>query len=539
MWQQIAVIAWAQFRTMRNHFPRTTAGTILGWIVSLLWYGLFAVLGVLLAIALPKLSLDQLRAWIPVGLLGVFFLWQLVPLFTLSSGWSLQVSKLLIYPVPSSSLFGVEVVLRITSAPEMILLLSGGALGLARNPELSAWPPLVMWLLFIPFNLFLSLGIRELVLQLFQRKGFREVFTVVLVGIMLLPQLLLSGRHRMAPQVLRFARSHLLPSHSFADLALGYRALFNLLQMLAWIVAAYLLARWQFERSLTQEDTLRFGSSVASLRTPANKLSLGQQLAELPSRWFKDPLGALLQKEFQSLLRMPRFRVIFGMACVFSVMIFIPMVLNLRELGSDSFIKNNFLAVVTLYGVLMMSDSLLLNVFGFDRRAAQIYFVTPVPLATVLRAKNLTAITFIFLQSLFVLLLATLVRATITPLNILDALSASAVVGIFLLCVGNLTSIAMARPSDPTQTFRRQAGGKMQLWLMLCSLGMFLLVGFGFLARWALRNDWAYLGVMAVEFCIGLIVYHVAIQSALERAMRDRERMLEALSKNMSPVALG
>lgn len=539
MWQQIVVIAWAQFRTMRNHFPRTTAGTILGWILSGLWYGLFGTLAVLLAVALPKLPVEALRDWVPVGLLGVFVLWQLVPLFTLSSGWSLQLSKLLIYPVSTSSLFGIEVMLRITSAPEMILLLSGGVIGLMRNPEIGVWPPLVLWLLFVPFNLLLSLGIRELVLHSFQRKGFRELFTVVLVGIMILPQLILSGRHGMYPRYLQYARSNFTPSHSFADFALGRMAMTDMLAMLGWLTAAYLLARWQFRTSLRQEETVRLGSPAVSERPRGAGVGFWQGAAELPSRWFSDPLGALLQKEFQSLLRMPRFRVMFGMACVFSVLIFIPLALNLREVGRDSFIRSNFLAVVTLYGVLMMSDSLLLNVFGFDRRATQIYFVAPVSMGTVLIAKNLTAVTFIALQSLFVLIIATLFRASITPLNILDAVSAAAVVGLFFLCVGNLTSIAMARPLDPMQTFRRQAGGKMQLWLLLSSLGMFLLVGFAFLARWALQNDWAYLGVMATEFVIGLIVYRVSMQSALERAGRDREQMLEALAKSASPVALG
>ena len=79
----------------------------------------------------------------------------------------------------------------------------------------------------------------------------------------------------------------------------------------------------------------------------------------------------------------------------------------------------------------------------------------------------------------------------------------------------------------------------MQLWFLMSSCGMFLLVGFAFLARWALQNDWAYVGVMAVEFAIGLIVYRVAMQSALERATNGREQMLEALSKSASPVALG
>ncbi len=537
MWQQIAVIAWAQFRTMRNHLPRTTTGAILVWILSLLWYGLFAALAVVLAIGLPQIPIEELREWLPVGLLGVFAFWQLVPLFTLSSGWSLQLNKLQIYPVPASSLFGIEVFLRITSAPEMMLVLTGAVIGLLRQPAIPVWSPFVLWL-FIPFNLLLSLAVRELILHSFDRKGFRELFAVLLVSIGVLPQVLFAGRHNVSPRYLNFARSNWTPWHGFATLSGGRVSAADVLQVMAWTALVYALARWQFQRSLIQEDGFRSGTSAAA-KEGKTAGSFSQRLFEIPSRVFGDPLGALLQKEFQSLFRMPRFRVIFGMACVFSVLIFIPLVLNGATGGRDSFISENFLAVVTLYGVLLMSDSLLLNVFGFDRRATQIYFVAPVSLETVLKAKNLTAVTFILLQCGVVLLFARVSRVAITAFNIIDAVSASAVVGLFFLCIGNLTSIAMARPVDPTQTFKKQAGGKMQLWFLLCSLSMSLLVGFAILARWALGSEWALPGVLAVEFAIGLIVYRIATQSAVERAIREREQMLEALSKGASPVGLG
>ena len=79
----------------------------------------------------------------------------------------------------------------------------------------------------------------------------------------------------------------------------------------------------------------------------------------------------------------------------------------------------------------------------------------------------------------------------------------------------------------------------MQFWFLLASIGMFLLVGFAFLARWAVQSDWALLGVLLVEFLVGLIVYRVATQSAIERGLRDREQLIEALSRGTSPVGLG
>ncbi len=540
MWPQIFAIAWAQFRTMRNHLPRTSAGTILLWCLSLFWYGIFAGLGVFLAVSLPELSVAQLSQWMPVGLLALFLFWQLIPLFTLSSGWSLQLNKLQIYPVDSSALFGIEVLLRFTTAPEMLLVLAGAFVGLLRHPAIPLLAPFFL-LLFIPLNLFLSLAIREFILHAFERNRFRELFAILIISIGVLPQLLARtalGR-TLAPYFFMVARGTGTPWREVSALSLGKFSILDLVLILFWTAVSYWLARRQFEKGLRQEGGFRAGPSLVTTRPEAAQGGLFQKLADLPSRLFRDPMAALLQKEFQSLLRMPRFRVVFGMACVFSVVIFVPIALGAGPSARHGFLRENFLPVVTLYGLLMLSDILLLNVFGLDRHAAQMYFVAPLPFETVLKAKNLTAIVFIGAQSAAVLLFAAIVRATVTPLNIANSVAAAAVVGIFFLTVGNLTSISMARPIDPTQTFKKQAGGRMQLWFLLCSLGMFVLVGFAFLARWALQNNWALLGVLSIEFVIGFIVYRVATQSAVERGLREREKLLAALSKGPSPIGLG
>ena len=79
----------------------------------------------------------------------------------------------------------------------------------------------------------------------------------------------------------------------------------------------------------------------------------------------------------------------------------------------------------------------------------------------------------------------------------------------------------------------------MQLWLLLTSAGMFVLVGFAFLARWALQRNWALLAVLLIEFAIGLIVYRIATQSAVEQALRQREKLIGALSRGPSPIGAG
>src|SRR5690242_10312152 len=101
---QIAAIVWAQLRTVRNHLPRTGFGTLLLGLLSLLWYGLYLAGAVYLAAYLPSVPPHLLRQWLPLGLLIVFFYWQIFPLFTLSTGWSLQLNRLQIYPISTGAL---------------------------------------------------------------------------------------------------------------------------------------------------------------------------------------------------------------------------------------------------------------------------------------------------------------------------------------------------------------------------------------------------------------------------------------------------
>jgi ABC-2 type transport system permease protein len=537
MWAQISAIAWAQMRATRNHLPRTHVGTILIWCVSLLWYGLYAGLAIFLAFALPAIPVQQIRQWMPVALLGVFVFWQLLPLLTLSSGWSLQLNKLQIYPVSDAALFGIEVLLRITSAPEMVLVLLGGVGGLARHPQVPLISAFCL-LLYVPFNLFLSLAIREMFLHAFERNRLRELFAVLLVAIALLPQILARTGvwPRVRPYFFAASNTRATPWHEAAMLSLGIVPWPSLGLLALWTAAAYALARWQFKKALTPEESFRAGTrktarGLARQRVPGRRLGIVDRL-------FRDPVAAILQKEFHSLVRMPRFRVMFGMACIFGVLVFLPASMNARHHGGG-FMANNFFIVVDLYGLLLLSDVLLLNVFGLDRSAAQLYFATPVPLEDVIRAKNVAAVAFVALQSAAVLVAATAMRIPLNAVAIGEAIGASAVATVFFLAVGNLCSTAMPRPIDPKQTFRKQAGGRMQLWFFLCSLGLGILVGFAFLARWAFQNDWAFAGVLAIEFAVGLIFYHFATESAIERAMARREEILEALMKGASPVALG
>ena len=78
----------------------------------------------------------------------------------------------------------------------------------------------------------------------------------------------------------------------------------------------------------------------------------------------------------------------------------------------------------------------------------------------------------------------------------------------------------------------------MQLWILGCSVSLLFLLGFAYLALYAFQRDWVFLAVLGFEFAVGVIAYRLGLESAVERGIRDREAIIQVLSKSVSPVSL-
>ncbi len=538
---QIRAIVWAQFRTIRNYLPRTSWGAVLLTFISLLWYGLFIFLGGLLAAVLPKAPFSELKEFLPAGLLGLLIFWQVFPVMTMSSGWSLELNKLLVYPIHANTLFMVEVLLRLTTAPEAVFLLVGVVVGLQRHPAIHGVWPLAL-LLFLPFNLFLSLAIREWMLRLFKKKRLRELLVLLIVLISVIPQLLTqtSLGKRLQPFYILASRGSITPWHEFGMTGLGFPTALSVCAVLAWVTLAYLFAKRQFARSMLLDiGTAETFSTKPEKLEPSKATpiaSFGLFVLGLPGRLFRDPYAALIEKELRSLARTPRFRVVFGMACLFGAVLFFPMAFGTSGGG---FMAQNYLAFVNTYGMLIVGDVLLWNIFGFDRRAAQLYFVTPVSLAHVIKAKNLVAAIFIALQTALVTAITLVLPARVSLSSILGGLAISLVAALFFMSMGNYASVSNPRPIDPNQTFRRQAGGRTQLILLACYVCMAIPIGLAYLARWATDREWAFFVVLAFDIFAAAAFYFVSLETVIAKGERNREQLIDALSKGSDPIGLG
>ena len=531
---QARTVLWAQWRSMWNYYPRASRGGLLLTAAGAgLWYGSWA-LGAVGAAALfaSPANRGMFPRLLHAGLFLAFLYWQLLPVLLASSGVSLDLKRLLIYPIPRHQLFALEVLLRASVALEVILLVAGAALGLALNPMVPVGG-LAGLALFAAFNLLLSAGLRDLLRRLLARRRVRELVIFLLVLGAALPQLLfLKGIPEPISRLTSSAWLPVAPWSAAAEVALGRGRIAAWAALILWTAAAWWFGRWQFARSLVFDEREAGAAPAAPARA---RWSLGPLLS-WPSALFSDPLGALLEKEIRSLVRAPRFRLVFLMGFSFGLLIWLPLTFG-RTQGTDSVLAGNYLTFVSVYALLLLGEVSCYNMFGFDRAAMQAYYILPAPFRAVLVAKNLAAAFFVLAEVTAIAVVCALLRLPVSASRLAEAYSVTAVLSVYMLAVGNLSSTHFPRAVDPAHSWRSGGVGRFQAMLLLLYplLGTPILLAY--LASYAFDSALAFYAVLGVAAAAGGVVYWVAMDSAVGAAERRKELILAALGQGQGPVA--
>ena len=535
MGDQARAILWAQWRTLLNFYSRGNLGSLVFTVImGAIWYGM-ATAG---AVGAAFLSSDPTRlAWLekiaPTTLVFLFLYWQVVPILLASAGTGLDLRRLVVYPVTHRQLFALEVLLRFSTGVEVTLILIGVSMGLWFNPAVRWWGPLA-FLPWMAFNLTLSAGLRDLLGRLLARRGMREIAVLVVVLIAGLPQLLLvtGVPEKLRAEAARVAFDY-WPWQITARVALARFAWLDVAAMAAWTALACVFGRWQFERGL------RFDAEAARAtpQRPQRGGGLLERLYRIPSLVFPDPLGAIFEKEVRYLSRAPRFRIVFFMGFSFGLLIWLPIAFR-EGRTPESFFASNYLTFVTVYALMLLGEVSFWNVFGFDRAAAQIYYVTPVRFSRVLIGKNLAALTFVLLEVSAVAAACAGLRMPLTPARLAEAYAVTLVMTLFLLAAGNLASVWYPRPSNPTHSWRSASAGKMQALLALLYPVFSIPIVLAYLARYAFDSTAAFYAVLAFGAALGAAFYGVALDSAVKAADARKERIVMALVQGEGPVSL-
>jgi len=533
---QARAVLWAQWRSYRNYSNKGWAAW-LSYLFAAIWYGAWLAAGLAAAFLMARAEAVELTIPIAGVLLLMSLYWQVIPMMMAASGLSLDLHKIKMYPIPVSQLFTIEVLLRITAAFEMLLILSGAAVGLLFNPALSGLRALAV-LPFAMFHMFLSLGLRDVVVRLLGRRRIREVTAIFFVALFTLPRFLLgpqSGGGRWLAR--QFSESEpgstvpWLPWVASARMFTGADPWTATAVMLGWCALAGMFALWQFQRTLAFDPEA--AQSAGSGEGTTARTGLLEHFYRFPSTLLGDPLGVLLEKEMRYLLRAARFRMLFLASCAIGLV----MARAFNRGGAGPSWGPSFLTPASAYTLLMLGEVCIWNVFGFDRSAAQMYFVAPVPFARVLMAKNLAAILWIGLAQTTTILLCVALKFPVTLPLAGDTAAVTAVVTIYLLSAGNYMSITNPRPMDPEASMRTRSAGGTQMLLLLLYPVVFLPAALAYLARWALDSNAAFFAVLGVMAAIGITAYFIALESTVEQADRRKESIVTALSAGQGPIS--
>jgi ABC-2 type transport system permease protein len=519
----IGAILRAQWLSMRRISRRNL---VLNVLAGVLWYGIWLLIAGSVGMAVASSGPDRLRQYLPLGTLAATAYWLLMPVLSASMGSSLDLRKLLAYPLPHGRLFYVEVLLRLTTAVEMILVLSAGFIGLLANRSVGGWSAaprlLLVFVAFILMNLLLASGARSMMERVLSRRRIREVVVLLSTMIWVLPRLMMAtgsgshwGRIGAAMQAIG------LPWTAAAHAALGQDEALALVSLFAWILLAAWFGRRQFERNLRHDTD---AAQAATLHDREQRAGLVEWFYRFPSLVWRDPLAGIVEKELRSLARTPRFRTVFIMGFTFGLAVWFPMIARQRAAPPPW-----FLATVCLYALTLLGQVSYWNCFGFDRSATAFYFAAPQPFAKVLLGKNIAAMVYVYLEVLMVIVVTSIFRLTAGVLNAAETLVVMGVCALYLMALGNLSSVHYPKAIAPERI--AQGGGRgMQGFLFLIYPLALLPIALAYIARYAFDSELMFALVLAVSGIGGGALYAMAMRAAISEAVLKRERILAELS---------
>ncbi len=520
-------------RTLRLGSRR--GGSIFTAITGIVFYGFWALIAFGAQAFFANADNRELFPIVlSTGLMTVFFYWQLAPIVTASMGSSLDLRKLLVYPIPREKLFFVEVLLRFTTCAEMLIVLAGVLVGLFRNPAYTGFARLfVPMLVFVVLNVLLSAGLRNLIERLLLRKRLRELMVLIRVSAGALPQLMFAMRVRRSAVERFLPNSAFWPWSALSDILLKRSYSTPALDLILCAIAAYLFSRRQFQKSLRSDR--HAVSTVRRAETVDGRVPVAERLYRLPGILLPDPIGAIVEKEIRSLSRTPRFRLVFIMGFSFGLIVWLPT--TLRSSGAPhGLMAENFLTVVSIYALILLGQVSYWNSFGFDRSAAQVYFSLPVPFSKALAGKNIAAALFICLEVLMVTAVTLLFRIRLEPLKIVEALAVSLTAGLYLLAMGNLSTVHFPRPMSPEKVTQGGAARSLNALVFLFFPIALLPIGLAYWARYVFESEPVFFALLALAAIVGGVFYWIAMDSAVGTALRNREKILAELSRGDGPL---
>ena len=478
--------------------------------------------------------------WLAIILWPIFLFWQLFPVVATAFTENFDTSNLLRFPLSYSSFALIRIVYGSLEPATLLssLWLLGVAIGVAMaSPPLLPWAALAL-LLFAAVNILLARMIFSWVERWLAQRRTREIlgvfFLLFIISFQLIGPLMSRYGRSAHPDLRQFAKrvlpiQRVLPPGTAAsaiasaaqgDFAIAAATLGILgLYGAAIFCLLHLRLRAQFHG-----ENLSEAPALAELTGEREIVRVGWKLPGMSGA-----VAAIFEKEIRYLSRSG------PMLFTLIMPVFILFIFRLTPATSH---RGSFLGgssdmafpIGAAYALLILTN-MVYNNFGPEGAGVQVYFTAPVPVRSVMLAKNLAHSTILALEMVLVWIGASLIYkppalgttlATIS--GILFALPVN-------LTVGNLLSISSPKKID-YGTFGRQRASNTTVF---ASFGVqIVVVGLAAITLMAARSFdriWLATIVFLAFAAVAWVVYFVVLKGIDHMAFGHREELIAELTR--------
>jgi ABC-2 type transport system permease protein len=387
----------------------------------------------------------------------------------------------------------------------------------------------------VAFNLLLAAGMRNLLERLLLRRRIRELLMLVIVFAGVLPQLLITFKVSNQALTSNLPVAIFWPWGAAAELLLNLALLPAAGILILYLALAYAFSRYQFSKVIRADA----GPGVADRDDPSQaSRNWSDRLIRMPSRLLPDPLGAAVEKELRTLIRSPRFRLVYIMGFSFGLVVWLPMALR-HVPGHESVTRTHFLTCVSVYALVLLGQVTFWNAFGFDRTATQAWYALPIPFAQVFQAKNLTAVIIVLTELVLVVGIALALPVPHPLVRVAEAFAVTLISAVYLISFGNLMSVRVPRAMDPEKVTQGASARSMNAFAFFLFPVALLPIALAYWARYVFDSELVFFTLLALAAILGAIIYWIALESAVKTAMLRKESILNELGRSDGPLAMG
>jgi ABC-2 type transport system permease protein len=540
--EQLAAIARVRWQLFVNSL-RTLRGRLelVSHIFITLGFAIGGIGGLVASTAGAYYVISSGKAeWLAAILWPIFLFWQFFPVVATAFTENFDTSNLLRFPLSYSSFALIRIVYGSLEPATMLssMWLLGVAIGVGMaSPRLFLWAALAL-LLLAAVNILLARMIFSWVERWLAQRRTREILGVLFLLFIISFQLigpLMSRYGRRAHPNLQQLAERILPVQRFLPPGTAASAIasaadgdYAIASGTLGILGIYCAAIFWFLhlrlRAQFHGENLSEAPALAESSEERGIVKVGWKLPGVSG-----PVAAIFEKEIRYLSRSGP--MLFTLIMPLFVLLIFRLTPSTR--GSGSFIRASSdmaFPVGAAYALLILTN-MVYNNFGSEGAGVQMYFTAPVPIRSVMLAKNLAHSIILALEMILVWIGASLMykppslgTTLATIAGILFALPVN-------LTVGNLLSISSPKKID-YGTFGRQRASNTTVF---ASFGVqIVVIGLAAITLVTARNFdriWLATVLFLVFAALAWIVYSVMLKGIDHMAFDHREEMIIELTR--------